>query len=139
MSRLRPILKWTGLCLVATVAILFAGLAIYTNTPLGCYVEEEYPPLKPGTPEYAAMQAAAPHFSKAFKAELKDVRTYIRPLDETEWYDRAEKIERRDYWFITFHPRHEKSLFGCDERHLDGGWTAQVRKRDLMVMNPEAY
>jgi len=136
---MRPILKWTALSVV-TLAVGFGAFVwIHDNTPLGCYVEEEYPPLKPGTPEYAAMQVAVPFLPKALNAELKDVRTYIRPLDETEWHDQAEKIERRDYWFISFHLRHKKSLFGCDQRHLDGGWTAQIRKRDLMVMNKPVY
>ena len=145
----RPILKWTALTVV-TLAVGFAVFAwLHANTPLGCYVEEEYPPPKPGTPEYAAMQAAAPHFPKFFKTDLKNVRIYATPywrkgdtfefLSNPKDSSSSQTLKTDEYWFIVFHPRHDKSLFGCDTPHMDGEWVADVLKRDLMVMNQKDY
>jgi hypothetical protein len=133
---------------VAAVAVIW----LYDNTPLGCYLEEVAPPLKPGTPEYAAMKRAAPYFpKKPFRVDdLKNVRTYVEQPGPGEGPTLAiypdpndlthqEVLNRSDYWFIAFHPIHEKTLFGCDYMHFDGVWTAIVRKRDLMVMNQKDY
>lgn len=149
-------MRWfalTGLILGGVAAAILAVGWLYDNTPLGCYVEKtDEPPLKPGTPEYAAMERAVPYFAmKRFGVDnLKNVRTYVEqpypgegptlaiypdPNDLT----RQEILNRSDYWFIAFHPIHEKTLFGCDYMHLDGVWTAIVRKRDLVVMNRKDY
>lgn len=142
MKRLGRILKWTGLTFLAAIVLLFAGGWIYDNTPLGCYIEEEFPPLKPGTPEYTAMQAAAREGPRGMVAPSGGlgVRTYlytdeypITGRDRVYWVKR----DARDFWFIQFHPKHKKSLFGCDRLHQDGAWTAIVRKSDLMLMNFE--
>jgi hypothetical protein len=142
-----------GVVLGGLAAAVFAVGWLYDNTPWGCYVERaDEPPLKPGTPEYAAMERAAPYFAmERFGVDnLKDVRTYIEqpwpgegPTFTLSPYPgeggREEVLNRRDYWFIAFHPIHKKSLFGCNYIHLDGVWTAIVRKRDLMVMNQKDY
>lgn len=133
---------------VAAVAVIW----LHDNTPLGCYIEKVHPPLTPGTPEYAAMERAAPYFpKKAFGADdLKNVWTYVEQPEPGEGptlaihpdprdLSREEVLNRRDYWFVAFHPIHEKTLLGCDEVHLDGVWTAIVRKRDLMVMNQKDH
>ncbi len=142
MPRLRSILKGIGLAVLAALAWLFPGEWIYRNTPLGCYIEEEYPALKSGTPEYAAMQVAARQGPQDIVNPPSGlgVRTYLGTGDYTfAGRDRAYSVKRdaREVWFITFHPRHPKSFFGCDYEHLDGGWTAIVRKSDLALMNPK--
>lgn len=140
MKRLGRILKWTGLTFLAAIALLFAWSGIYGNTPLGCYIEQDHPPLKPGTPEYAAMQAAAREGPRGMVAPSGGlgVRAYLY-TDEYPITGRDRvylvKQDARDFWFIQFHPKHEKSLFGCDKLHFDGAWTAIVRKSDLMLMN----
>lgn len=129
-----------GLILGGVVAAALTAGWLYDNTPLGCYIEEEYPPLKPGTPEYTAMQAAAREGPRGMVAPNGGlgVRTYlytdeypITGRDRLYWV----KQDARDFWFIQFHPKHKKSLFGCDRLHFDGAWTAIVRKSDLMLMN----
>lgn len=129
-----------GLILGGVVAAALTAGWLYDNTPLGCYIEEEYPPLKPGTPEYTAMQAAAREGPRGMVAPSGGlgVRTYlytdeypITGRDRVYWV----KQDARDFWFIQFHPKHKKSLFGCDRLHFDGAWTAIVRKSDLMLMN----
>jgi hypothetical protein len=143
----------TGLILGALVVTVFAAGWLYDNTLLGCYVEKaDEPPLKPGTPEYAAMERAALYLPKKPLGvnDLKEVRTYVERLWPGEGQTftlspysdeegREEVLNRRDYWFITFHPIHERTLFGCNYMHLDGVWTAIVRKHDLMVMNQRDY
>ena len=140
LPRLRTILKWIGLAVLAWLAWLFPGDWIYRNTPLGCYIEEEYPPLKSGTPEYAAMQVAARQGPQDIVNPPSGlgVRTHLY----TEEYpikgrDRIYSVKRdaREFWFINFHPRHPKTFFGCDYGHFDGTWTAIVRKSDLALMN----
>lgn len=142
-----------GLILGSIATVVVAVGWLYDNTPWGCYVEKtDEPSIKPGTPEYAAMERAARYLpKKALRvSDLKDVRTYVERLWPGEgstftlssYRDedgREEVLNRRDYWFITFHPIHEKKLFGCDYMHLDGVWTAIIRKRDLMVMNQKDY
>src|SRR5688572_706054 len=112
-------MRWfakTGLILGGLVATVFAVGWLYDNNPLGCYIEEtEEPPLKPGTPEYAAMERAAPYFAmKRFGVDhLKNVRTYVEqpypgegPTLTLSPYPnekgREEVLNRSDYWFISF-------------------------------------
>ena len=140
MPRLIRILKWTALALLVAIGGLSAWSWIYANTPLGCYIEEEYPPLKPGTPEYAAMQVAARQGPQEIVNPDSGlgVRTHIY-TDEYSIYSGEHsysvKPDAKDFWFIAFHPKHEKSFFGCDTAHMDGSWTAIVRKSDLKLMN----
>ena len=142
MPRLIRILKWTALALLVAIGGLSAWSWIYANTPLGCYIEEEYPPLKPGTPEYAAMQVAArqgpqemvkPSHGRSFRAYIYTGGHAFHGRDRIY----SVKRDARGYWFITFHPTHQKSILGCDQAHLDGSWTAIVRKSDLSLMNPK--
>ena len=143
-------MKWAGrvlLWLFAAWGVFISGALIVfwakSNVPwAGCYIEEEFPPLKPGTPEYTAMQAAAREGPRGMVAPSGGlgVRTYlytdeypITGRDRVYWVKR----DARDFWFIQFHPKHKKSLFGCDRLHQDGAWTAIVRKSDLMLMNFE--
>lgn len=141
MLRLISILKWTALTVLVAIGGLFAWSWLYGNTPLGCHIEEEYPPLKPGTPEYAAMQVAARQGPQDMvkPSDGLGVDTFIYTDEYPIQADRSYfvKADAKDFWLITFHPRHKKSLFGCDQMHQDGAWTAVVRKSDLKLMNPK--
>jgi hypothetical protein len=123
----------SGLITFAAVWVLIAGVKIYHNTPLGCFIEENPAPPSPGTPEHEAVKHAVAAYKKVFPPTwMNDAQQWV-----TEGWDMPGR-NRQDYWFITFHSPPQKTMFGCDQWVRDD-WVAVVRKRDLKVMlSPES-
>ena len=135
--------RWGCLGLVVLVLAPFLWLAgglFYVNTPLGCRMEEEHPPLVPGTAEHVAMEKAekyAPAWARAVPADSGSAYLY-RP-DPSKGYDRQYVLKSRDHWLIVFREQRKKSALGCVDSHIGGAWIAEVRKRDLVVVNQKDF
>jgi hypothetical protein len=136
--------RWGCLGIVALVlapVLWLAGGLFYVNTPLGCRMEEDHPPLVRGTAEYAAMEKAtkyAPDWARTVSSDGASSAYLYRP-DPSKGYDRQYVLESRDHWLIVFREQRKKSALGCVDSHVGGAWIAEVRKRDLAVMNQKDF
>ncbi len=128
-----------GVALVAIPVLWFLGGIIYVNTPLGCHMEKSHPRLMRGTPEYAAMRRATQYAPQWAKAPDRGANPYLYQPDPGKGYDRQYTVKSRDHWLIVFPQQREKSALGCTDSHAGSAWIAEVRKRDLMVMNQKDF